>query len=87
MEITKETIEALLTEPTLTGSDIRVWLMLVDNVCSAGELAEKYDEANVSNISRYCRRLREAGWIEIVETKDRQIRYTARTKKAVLYND
>ena len=77
MNLTHNAAIALAAEPGLTGADIRVWLFLVDEKASAAELAVRMNTAP-TNTAASCRRLLQAGWVDVVEVVGRSKRYKAR---------
>ena len=77
MKLTTAAAVSLADEPGLTGTDLRVWLLLVDRQATPAELARDLGVAP-TNVASSCRKLMAAGWIDLAEEVGRSKRYTAR---------
>lgn len=80
MKLTPKSADELATEPGLTGTELRVWLLTVDRAASAADIARRL-QADPSNISAACRKLLTAGWIEVAEVVGKSKRYRARSER------
>lgn len=77
MKLNPNNAKALAEEPGLTGTDLRVWLFLVDAPATPAELARAMGTAP-TNTAASCRKLLYAGWVDLVEEVGRSKRYRAR---------
>lgn len=80
MKLNQSAAAELAAEPGLTGTDFRVWLLLVDRKATPAELARIMGTAP-TNTAAACRKLFYAGWIDLVEEVGRSKRYRARSER------
>lgn len=78
MNLTAKTATDMALKFELTGADLRVWLLLVDQAVTSADLARLLNIAP-TNTAASCRKLLKAGLIELVEEVGRARRYTARS--------
>ena len=78
MKLSSTAADSLASEPGLTGTDFRIWLLLVDQKKTPAELAHDLGVAP-TNVAASCRKLMAAGWIDLAEEVGRSKRYTARS--------
>ena len=78
MKLTSTAAAVLAKEPGLTGTDLKVWLLLIDTKATPAELARILGTAP-TNTAASCRKLLFAGWIDLVEEVGRSKRYQARS--------
>lgn len=64
MEISGETMALLVKDNHFSKTDLRVWMYLLDNICSPTELMRKLGISQ-SQAYKSCNKLSETGWIEV----------------------
>jgi len=81
VKITSVSASALAQEPGITGTDLRVWLHLVDRERTPSELAQDLGIAT-TNVAASCRKLHVAGWLDLTDKIGRAKRYRARNERS-----
>ena len=64
MEISGETMALLVKDNHFSKTDLRLWMYLLDNICSPTELMRKLGISQ-SQAYKSCNKLIETGWIEV----------------------